>query len=99
MKTFALACTLSAVLMSGAAYAEGSPSLIDPSLITLTAGDGLDSNAYAQGNDHTGGMWEGAVGESGSMAAQRPAYVASVPNNRQWSRLPTHRRRTFGDAD
>ncbi|GJD34070.1 hypothetical protein [Methylobacterium aerolatum] len=98
MKTFALACTIGAVLMSGAAYAEGAQQRIDPRLITLTGGDGLDADAYAQGNDHTGGMWEGATGSSSSLAAQRPTYVGSIPVNRQWSRLPANRRRPYGDA-
>lgn len=96
MKIIVLACTVSAVLMSGAAFAEGAQQRIDPNLIVLTAGDGLDSNAYAQGNDHTGGMWESAEGPSGSMAAQqRPPIVGSLPASRQWSRLRARDRRTY----
>jgi hypothetical protein len=99
MKTFVLACSLGAILMSGAAYAEGTQQRIDPNLIIRTGGDGLDYDAYSQGNDHTGGMWEGAVGASGSLAAQRQAAtVGAVPANRQWTRLQSRERRAYRDA-
>ncbi len=98
MKTFVLACSLGAILMSGTAYAEGTQQRIDPNLIVRTGGDGLDADAYAQGNDHSGGMWQNAEGASGSLAAQRPVIVESIPANRQWSRLRTRERRAYGEA-
>ncbi|MCJ2014313.1 hypothetical protein [Methylobacterium sp. J-076] len=98
MKTIVLACTLGAVLMSGAASAEGTPPRIDPNLIIRTGGDGLDADAYAQGNDRSGGMWQNAEGASGSLAAQRPTAVGAIPANRQWTRLRTQQRRGSGDS-
>lgn len=86
MKTLALICSTCALMISGAAYAHD-VMRIDPALIHLTGGDGLDSDAYAQGNDHDGGMWEGATGFSSNM--QRPATIQAAPANRQWSRLNT----------
>ena len=98
MKNLVLACSLGAILMSGAAYAGGAQQRIDPNLIVRTGGDGLDADAYSQGNDHTGGMWENAEGASGSLAAQRPATVGSIPVNRQWTRLRSRERRAYGDS-
>ncbi|RYF09807.1 MAG: hypothetical protein EOO77_22935 [Oxalobacteraceae bacterium] len=98
MKTFVLACSLGAILMSGAAYAADAQQPIDPKLIIRTSGDGLDADAYAQGNDRSGGMWRNAIGASGSLAAQRPVIVGSVPTDRQWSHLRSRQRRAYGDA-
>lgn len=98
MKTFVLACSLGAILMSGTAYAADTQQPIDSNLIIRTGGDGLDNNAYAQGNDRSGGMWENAEGASGSLAAQHPVLVGSIPANRQWTHLRSRQRRTYGDA-
>jgi hypothetical protein len=91
MKSFVLACTLGGLLISGTAYAQDGDATIDPSLIIRTHGSGLDADSYAQGNDHSGGMWEGATGYSSSAA--QPAYVQTVPADPQWSRLNTRARR------
>ncbi len=96
MKTLALICSTCALLMSGAAYAQN-VTPINPALIHLTGGDGLDSDAYAQGNDHSGEMWEGATGFSSAM--QRPASIQTAPANRQWSRLDTRERANRRTAD
>lgn len=91
MKKLVLACSMGAILMSGTAYAQDTQATIDPSLIIRTHGSGLDAESYAQGNDHSGGMWEGATGYSGSL--QQPTDVGTVPANREWSRLNTRARR------
>jgi hypothetical protein len=91
MKNIVLAVSLGAALISGSAFARDSDATIDPSLIIRTHGSGLDADSYAQGNDHSGGMWEGATGYSSS--AQQPAFVGTVPSNRQWTRFNTRERR------
>ncbi|MGU3663855.1 hypothetical protein ACLBX9_06675 [Methylobacterium sp. A49B] len=92
MKNLVLVCSFGAMLISGAAFAQGSGAQIDPSLITRTSGSGLDAWSSAEGNDKAGGMWEGATGYH-AYAPQQPAYVESVPSNRQWSHLNTRVRR------
>ncbi len=91
MKSIVLACSVGAMLIAGPAFAQDGGATIDPSLIIRTHGSGLDSDSYAQGNDRSGGMWEGATGYSSSL--QQPASVGTVPANRQWSRFNTRERR------
>ncbi|CAM2932704.1 hypothetical protein JHFBIEKO_2320 [Methylobacterium mesophilicum] len=91
MKNLILACSFGAMLISGSAFAHESSAQIDPSLIIRTNGSGLDPWSSAEGNDKSGGMWEGATGYSASVP-QQPAYTGSVPSNRQWSHLSTRAR-------
>jgi hypothetical protein len=94
MKNLILACSMGVILISGSASAHDAAANIDPNLIIRTSGSGLDAWSYAEGNDHSGGMWEGATGYSSSaVAQQRPAYVGTIPSNREWSRLNTRQRR------
>jgi hypothetical protein len=61
-------------------------------LIHLVSGDGLDAGAYAQGNDRTGGMWQGAVAASPSVPQTNLAPESY--GRRAWSRYEArpHRR-------
>ncbi|SDN82252.1 hypothetical protein SAMN05216360_111199 [Methylobacterium phyllostachyos] len=92
MKNLVLACSFGAMLISGSAFAQEAGAQIDPSLIVRTNGSGLDAWSYAEGNDKSGGMWEGATGYSAPVP-QQPIYTGSVPSNRQWSHLTTRPRR------
>ena len=91
MNNLILACSFGAMLISGPAFAHASSAPIAPSLIVRTNGSGLDAWSYAEGNDKSGGMWEGATGY-GESAPQQPVYTGSVPSNRQWSHLNTRTR-------
>jgi hypothetical protein len=94
MKNLILACSMGVILISGSASAHDAAANVDPNLVVRTSGSGLDAWSYAEGNDHSGGMWEGATGYSSSaVAQQRPAYVGTIPSNREWSRLNTRQRR------
>lgn len=90
MKKLVIISSLFAVLTVGVAHAaEFDASFLDHGLIHLTSGDGLDREAYSEGNDRTGGMWQGAV--AGSERPMVPAVETTGSyGRRQWSHYQPH---------